>query len=165
MYITSTSFEENTFLHEHSNQSSSEPDYYEGGGVYISLAGTFMNSSHHLPMNFRFENCTFKNNTAHTSHYLYLFTGALGEVHKGYGRGGGVCVKLESGINNVNVLFLGCEFTANRAFLGGGLAVKISGKKDRATKNITVEIIDSTFEENGYDDKQGSGYGLSLIHI
>ena len=68
---------------------------------------------------------------------------------------------LAIGLNNINISFLGCKFIANQAFLGGpgGLSVKISGRKDRRAENIRIEVTDSTFEQNGCDEKHGAGFG------
>ena len=147
---------------------SSEP-VMGGGGVYIQL-DTFLSSQHSLdPTTFHFDTCTFANNTAHSEHYKYLLSDiilASGAHAEGYGQGGGVYVLLKGGFNNVNVSFVGCSFTGNQAFLGGGLAVKmLEGKSRLKTENITVavEVRDSVFEHNGcIESYTGFGGGVHL---
>ena len=40
---------------------------------------------------------------------------------EGHGREGGVGISIENGVHDVNISFLGCNFTANHAFVGGGI--------------------------------------------
>ena len=110
-------------------------------------------------MSFQFDNCTFENNTAHTKYYEVLYTDVHGQAQEGYGKGGGVGLFLDSGIHNVQVLFLGCKFFANHAFVGSGLSVHICGKTNQTTNNITVETKSSLFESNGCNHTKYEGFG------
>ena len=98
-----------------------------GGGVYI---GDFVDNSNH-PIAFHFELCHFVRNVARTEYYQEFYTDEYGKQRSGNGHGGGAYVAVESDIihSHVKVLFSECTFTENRAFLGGGLAIKI-GRRD-----------------------------------
>ena len=139
---------------------------FGGGGMYI-LLGQFISGPHvYSPMTFQFVNCTFLRNTAHTEHYNILFTDVMGNPQEGYGRGGGVHVSMKN-LYHVHMSFLGCNFTANQAFIGGGLSVKMHVESDEATqetKNITVEVISSTFEHNGCRSPNRTYFGGG-IHL
>ena len=129
-----------------------------GGGVYLQL-GRIRNSEY-FPMTFYFEECIFQDNVQHTREYNFLYTNVVGEVQKGSGRGGGVHVYVRTGLRNVFISFCGCQFIDNQAFVGGGLAAKISaGTVDRRTENITVNIKHSSFKHNGCSDTNGTGFG------
>ena len=135
-----------------------------GGGVYLELSH-FMPGFEHSPMTFKFVDCIFDNNTAFGSDTDYVYTNAVGEEYDGQGRGGGVNLILGPGLNNVNVLFIGCKFTDNHAFHGGGLAVKILGDVSEYTEHVTVEITDSIFEGNGKKSFVfGAGVYLTIFH-
>jgi hypothetical protein len=125
---------------------------FGGGGMYI-LLGQFLPGPHvYLPMTFQFVNCTFLGNVAHTQQYNILFTDVMGNPQEGYGRGGGVHVSIKNSIDHIHISFNGCQFIANQAFIGGGLSVKMHGETKETTqemRNITVAVINSTFEHNG----------------
>ena len=151
--VTSTALTENQQPREYIGKS-----LLGGGGLNLQL-GRYQ-SNQYLNMTFSFENCTFENNVQHIKQYNFLFTNAEGEVQKGSGRGGGVHMYIRTGVSDVHVSFLDCKFIANKAFVGGGIASKISaGTLDRKTANITVLIKDSLFEHNGCSDTQRTGFG------
>ena len=123
------------------------PTYLEvggGGGVYIG--GFEQDPSDSIFM--IFTNCIFRENIAHTEHFDFLYTNDLGEPVTGYGLGGGAAILFNRGLTNIHVLFSNCTFTKNEAFKGGGLTVDI-GRGDTETRNITVRVEASVFEENG----------------
>ena len=149
VYIKSSIFIDNELPSEYIN--ATEP-VYGGSGVCI-LLGKFLQGQY-SPMTIQFDNCTFRNNTAHTEHYN------LGQTLTGYGRGGGAYVLIDSGFADVHILFLGCKFIANHAFIGGGLSINIHGRINRETSNVTVEIEDSLFKHNGCSNHSvHSGFG------
>ena len=118
-----------------------------GGGVYI---GKFLDNSNHS-IAFEFEQCHFKRNVAHTKYYQEFYTDEFGERRSGNGHGGGACVSLVSDIihSYVEVLFSNCTFTENRAFLGGGLSIKIGRKNTlSAITKITITVENSEFTSN-----------------
>ena len=123
------------------------PTYWEiggGGGVYVG--GFEQDPTGTISM--IFTNCTFKENIAYTERYDYLYTNDLGQPIKGYGLGGGAAILFNKDLTNIDVLFANCTFTKNEAFKGGGLVVDI-GAEDSVTRNITVRVEASVFEENG----------------
>ena len=142
MNITSAAFKQNKLSHGHTHDTES---VLGGGGVFVQLD----HSQHSAPITLLFDNCSFECNSAHTKHYNYLYTDGLGQAHEGYGEGGGAYVLISGGLTNVIVSFVGCKFINNKAFLGGGLAVRTLEEKDRRTENITVEVTNSIFEQNG----------------
>ena len=115
-----------------------------GGGVYV---GGFEQDPPDI-ISMIFTNCMFKENIAHTERYDYLYTNDLGQPVTGYGLGGGAAILFNKGSTNIDVLFSNCTFTKNEAFKGGGLVVDIGGE-DLVTRNITVRVEASVFEENG----------------
>lgn len=127
-----------------------------GGGVYLELSHFHTDQN---PMAFTFDNCTFEKNTADTKNYDYLYTDAVGVPHEGAGRGGGMNLILGPSIKNINISFIQCKFLCNQAFHGSGLAVKLLGKENKKSENIKIEIVDSTFEQNG---KNSYGFGAGL---
>ena len=166
--ITSATFKENKLSPENKGDS----DIKGGGGAYL-LVNHSPNEEDQLsakPTIVWLKNCTFDNNTAHTRRYNFIYNDAVGELMTGYGRGGGAYVFLSRGVRNVHVSFSDCKFLSNRAFLGGGLAILIQGQDNRRTKNISIEIIDTHFQQNGNDkgvdgDKHtlsGLGGGMHL---
>ena len=136
------------------------PTYRGGGGVYV---GGFEQDPSE-PISFRFSNCTFQNNVAHTVLYDYLYTDDLGEPVGGYGLGGGAAVLLEGGLTDIHVIFSKCTFTRNKAFKGGGLIMEIEGTPDSETRNISLMVEASLFKENGYNCSNSTVSGGG-IHI
>ena len=143
--------------------SKSDSNIQGGGGVYV---GGF---KHHPsePIIFKFENCTFERNAAHTRYYNYLYTDDLGEQVSGYGLGGGAAILLERGLNNVLVIFSGCMFKKNEAFKGAGLVAQIKGASRSITRNVSVRVEHSLFEENGCNPSNptASGGGIQAYYI
>ena len=124
-----------------------------GGGVYV---GAFEQQHPVENITFRFVNCVFQENVAHTEYYDYLFTDDFGEPIDGYGLGGGAAMLFEGNLGDVVTNFLECVFKRNVAFLGSGLVLKIKEVPDSETKNnIRIRIEHSLFEENG--DNAGLG--------
>lgn len=156
--IKSSTFKENQLPQEKLYES-----VLGGGGIYIELGHIL--KQNYSPVSFHLSDCIFKDNVAHTKHYKFLYTNILGEVKEGYGRGGGVHLSIENGVRNAKVSFSNCKFISNQAYVGGGLAIKLSGGSfDQKTTNITIEIKDSLFEHNGcHHAKSKFGGGLSLF--
>ena len=153
--IKSTIFSDNRLAEEFVTRS-----VLGGGGAYI-----LQESQYSYQMTFLFDRCKFQHNIAHTKYYKFMYTSILGERRNGYGRGGGAYIMLKSGVKSINVSFIGCEFIANQAFIGGGLSINIHGKSPKETKNVVVEIKNSTFINNGCSDSEnttGFGGGLHL---
>ena len=128
-----------------------------GGGMYLELSYWPVQKA---PIFVVFDNCTFDNNTADTKENNYLYTDAVGMLHEGAGRGGGMNLIVGPGVNNVNISFTGCIFFANQAFHGSGLAVKLLGEE---LQNVRVELIDCTFKRNGRNNYGfGAGFYLTI---
>ena len=101
------------------------------------------------PTKFLFENCTFKNNTSYNIHYKLSYTD-IGESQENDGNGGGVYMNFGGGSVDVHVSFINCNFIANQAFIGGGLSAAIYRNNYYLNiNNITLEITDSHFRQNG----------------
>ena len=134
-----------------------------GGGVYILLYQNGHGQLLYSPsLMFRFNNCTFENNIAHTFNYSFGYTNNQGKVEKGYGQGGGVHLSVRGGLRNIHASFSNCKFIGNHAFTGGGMYIKIFGSKlDKKTNNVTTVIKDSLFEYNGCgkSKNKGTSYG------
>lgn len=132
-----------------------------GGGIYI---GDFQQN--HSSGSFKFEHCIFKENVAYTRQYYSFYTNEFGEEKSGSGQGGGIFIAFESNLDShIRVSISDCKFIENRAFLGGGLSVKIGrgGKKLTITK-VSVAIENSLFESNGCDNTTNSSLGGG-IHL
>ena len=147
MSIKLSTFENNTLPKNCAGNSTSV--VFGGGGVYIRLDQ--LQGSSYSAMTFQLENCTFANNVARNKHFPYLFSG------EGYGEGGGAYLSIgrTNGISDVNVSFLNCTFSGNSALVGGGISVKVYGKRKSGNKttSISVIIIDSRFRCNGCNHK------------
>ena len=157
--IRSTTFRENKLPEKYQADTITSPTQVRGGGgIYI---GAFAQMNPDSMMSFEFDSCNFVSNTAYTRYYDYLYTDNAGKVKKGHGRGGGAYISLRNGLRNVHVKFVNCNFSTNKAFLGGGLSVKISGgNTQQTTSNVRVEIVDSIFEYNGCKEtKRAAGFG------
>ena len=156
--IKSTTFKENDLPAEYKNYSHFEQRIRGGGGIFI---GDILQENSTLRTHFQFDDCIFENNTAYTRFYDYLYTDNMGKTRNGYGRGGGAYLSLSKGLSNIDVLFSNCTFIGNRAFLGGGLSVKVSGGGyNQTTSNISIKIMDSLFKSNGCNKtKRETGFG------
>ena len=161
VHIESSIFLGNKLLNE---SRVNDTDYLGGGGVYI---GEYERPLE--PITFRFENCTFQDNIAHTQYYDFLYTDDLGQPIVGYGMGGGVAISFHEDLRDIHVIFSCCEFQRNVAFKGGGLAAGIEAAKDQylETSNITITVENSLFEENGCNfsaesNMTASGGGISI---
>ena len=152
--VVSSTFKENSMPQGCIRESTSESSFLGGGGVYVYLDHT--QESSYSPIMFQFRNCTFENNKARNKYFSLLF---INDIQKGYygGEGGGVYLSIgrTHGISDVSVSFLDCTFADNRALVGGGLSVKVYGKRkfgNKTANNISIVITDSWFKDNG-------GYG------
>ena len=139
--------------------SESDSNIRGGGGVYV---GGFINIPSE-PITFKFENCSFKQNVAHTRYYDYLYTDDLGQPVSGYGIGGGAAILLEKGLTDIHVTFSGCTFTKNEAFQGAGVLAQIEGKRDSVTRNMSVRVEHSLFEENGCSSSNPTASGGGIL--
>ena len=148
VHISASNFTENEL------QQSERTEVYGGGGVYV---GDFM-SKITYPVSFTFEGCIFSKNTACTIGYRSIYTDEFGVPRDGFGRGGGIFVRLRGIIKhkNVNFTFSSCEFTNNRAFLGGGISVDMTAKQ---YQNITVILRNSVFDSNNCSSDRNIGIG------
>ena len=132
-----------------------------GGGILLKL--DCVQSQNCDSMIFQFYNCTFANNTAYippnnSDHYCsHYYTVAMGNG-KGFEHGGGVYVSIGGSASNISISFSRCEFSGNKACIGGGLMAKIHGEQKRKINQIRIEISDSKFYRNGYRDNL-FGYG------
>ena len=138
-------------------------DYAEiqgGGGVYV---GEFEQDPSE-PIIFQFEHCIFEHNIAHTRFYDFLYTDDLGERVSGYGLGGGAAILLEKALKDVYVIFSQCIFLKNEAFKGAGLCAEIEGDREQETRNVSVQLQNCYFEENGcsLSNMAASGGGVSI---
>ena len=131
-----------------------------GGGVYV---GDFIHQPQ-KPITFIFKNCVFAQNVAYTRYYDYLYTDDLGKPVSGYGLGGGAAILLERGLNDVHAIFSGCTFTNNEAFKGAGFVAEIEGASYSVTRNMSVRVEHSLFEENGCNPSNptASGGGIQV---
>ena len=143
--------------------SESDSNILGGGGVYV---GGFKHQPPE-PITFKFENCTFEQNIAHTRYYNYLYTDDLGKPVSGYGLGGGAAILLERGLSNMHVIFSGCTFKRNEAFKGAGFVAQIEGASDSITQNMSVKVEHSLFEENGCSPSKSaaSGGGIQAYFV
>ena len=135
-----------------------------GGGVFVQV-GHLLNATDYSPMVIKFLGCLFENNTASTVCYPLVYSGVLGNVHEGYGSGGGAYVSIENNLANVNISFSRCEFKHNQAYTGGGLSVHVDAKEHpQVISNVTFQVTDSLFRDNGGYNKTifGGGAFLSL---
>ena len=126
-----------------------EDQVYGGGGAYVFLDNP-PEGQLTAPTTFLFTNCSFKYNTARSKYYKFIYNDILGQLQTGYGRGGGLYVYINSGLKNAHISFRDCRFISNHAFIGGGLSVNIHGQIGCITQNISVEIVDSDFQWNGF---------------
>ena len=119
---------------------------YGGGGVYV---GEFQQRHKWTII---FEYCVFDKNIAYTREYRSFYTNEFGKPQEGFGRGGGIFVALENRMwhSQVSILVSSCMFKENQAFLGGGFAVNIGGRRmQHNTTTITITIENSVFDSNG----------------
>ena len=141
-------FKGNTMPQKYIRESTSP--IFGGGGVYVHVDHT--QGSSYSPMTFQFRNCTFEKNKARNKNFSRLFTN---DIQKEYGgEGGGVYLSIgrTNGISDVSISFLNCTFANNHALVGGGLSVKVYGKRKLGSKtanNISIVITDSWFSHNG----------------
>ena len=153
--ITSALFVDNTLPQKYRNDT--EERYFGGGGVYIKI-------NRHgplCPIKFLFENCTFKNNTSYNIHYKLSYTD-IGESQENDGNGGGVYMYFGGGSVNIHVSFKGCNLIANQAFSGGGLSAHFRRKNYLNINNITLEITDSQFRQNGCLKSKDTVFGGAM---
>ena len=131
-----------------------------GGGVFVG--GFEQDPAEHIT--FRFDNCTFQENVAHTEYYDYLFTDDLGEAVNGYGLGGGAAMLFEGRLMDIHTIFSKCVFKRNEAFEGSGLVLKIEEAQNSELANIYIRVEHSLFEENGSNflNRTASGGGLHI---
>ena len=133
-----------------------------GGGVYI-LISNIARYVPYFPMSITFHNCSFENNIAHTTYYNFLYSKITDDIQERYGSGGGVHLSIQSGANHLFVSFSDCKFFANLAYIGGGLSIRTSAKEfNKITENITVELKDSVFRQNGCKNYTNFGGGALL---
>ena len=134
-------------------------DVLGGGGVFV---GGFKHQSSE-PITFQFENCTFEQNAARTRYYDYLYSDDLGKPVSGYGLGG-AAILLERGLSDIHVIFSGCTFKRNAAFKGAGFVAQIEGASHSETRNVSVRVEHSLFEENGCSPSNltASGGGIMM---
>jgi predicted outer membrane repeat protein len=144
--IKSSQFLENVPECTHNNVST-------GGGIFI---GGYEHDPS-FPSIFRLENCTFSKNVALNEHFKHRYINDVGQTISGHGFGGGAAVALDKGLTDVHVVFINCTFCKNEAFVGGGLA-SIIGAPNAKTRNVSLRVIDSMFENNGNKNAtQGGG--------
>lgn len=127
-----------------------------GGGIYI---GGYEHDPS-FPSIFRLDNCTFNKNLAHNERYKYHYINDVGQIISGYGLGGGAAIVLNKGLTDVHVVFIKCWFSKNEAFVGGGLA-SIIGAPNVKTRNVSLRVIDSLFQDNGCK-KTSQGGGMYI---
>ena len=151
VYMNSSQFLKNIPKDCHGNSS-----VVSGGGIYIG--GYEQDPSD--PINFKFENCTFGENVAYNKHYEYFYINDVGKSVSGYGFGGGAAVHLDRGLTDIHVIFTQCKFSRNKAFVGGGLA-SVIGASGTTTRNVSITVSDSVFENNGYN-KTAKGGGMYI---
>ena len=149
--IISTLFVENKLPQKYRN--GTKERLFGGGGMYIN--GPL------YPTTFLFENCTFNNNTSNNNHYNLSYTDVR-ETQENDGNGGGVYMNFGSGSVNIHVSFIGCNFTANQAFIGGGLSANVHRINYLNINNITFAIIDSQFRQNGCMNGKDSVFGGAM---
>ena len=128
-----------------------------GGGILLKLDRDQQSQSSDLrePVMFKFNDCIFANNTAYgppdgNPHYCsHYYTIAMSN-RKGFEHGGGAYVSIGGSHSNVSVSFSRCEFSGNRACIGGGLMAEIHGEEKKTINQTLIEIENSTFYGNGY---------------
>ena len=155
--ITSSKFLENKV-------SNTRSSLQGGGGVYVGSFGQHPIEN----VTFRFVDCIFQENVAHTRYYDFIFTDDFGEPVDGYGLGGGAAMLFKGNLGDVHAIFSKCVFKRNVAFLGSGLVLKIKGVPDsEINNNIHVRVEHCLFEENGVSlmNATAAGGGGLLIDI
>ena len=154
--IESSHFSENTLPLDDSEYA----DVSGGGGVYI---GSFEQDPSN-PVTFRFNSCIVEKNMAHTRSYNHLYTNDLGQPVSGRGLGGGAAILFERALTDIHVIFTGCRFIRNKAFLGAGLASDMGGVANTEMKNISLRVEHSLFEENGCNcsNQTANGGGMHI---
>ena len=140
-----------------------------GGGVNIEFPycppGHFNDSECGNNINFltyasyTIQNCTFRNNTAHTINDLESqFILPNRSFHQAFGRGGGMAVYFSGNSSEITMNITHCLFDSNRAIYGAGLFAEFH---DQAHNN-TLTITHNTFTSNEcyhFDSQQGAGGG------
>ena len=139
-------------------------NHSRGGGIFLKLDHVqSQNQESAEPMTFQFSDCIFANNIAlNDDHYCsHYYTVAMGNG-RGFEYGGGAYISIGGGLSNISVSFLRCEFSDNKACIGGGLMAKIYGEQRRKINQTRVEVKDSKFYRNGYHDNL-VGYHNNLV--
>ena len=151
--LLSTSFLENKLPKEYMER---RKQGLRGGGVYIAVEQH--TSGRYSDTSFAFEDCKFLNNDGTGTHYTLAHT-----QFERYGQGGGAYVSLKhDSPGNTHVLFLRCQFIANQAYTGGGLSVSVQGENNNHNTKVSVEVVQSIFENNGCDEHAYTQNGGAL---
>ena len=59
----------------------------------------------------------------------------------------------------MHVIFSGCTFKRNEAFKGAGFVAQIEGASGSITRDMSVKVEHSLFEENGYSPSKSAASG------
>ena len=157
VHIRSSQFLENIYTFpKDSHTSHTSHMLSRGGGIYIGGYEQDPSDSSF----FKLEKCTFSENVAHDEHYKYHYINDVGQVISGHGLGGGAAILFDTALTDVHIVFINCRFSKNEAFVGGGLA-SIIGAPNLKTRNVSLIVIDSVFQDNGCS-KTAKGGGMYI---
>lgn len=146
--ISSSNFTENVASECHDPQCGV---MQRGGGVFIMGGGFGQEPS--LSSVYKFHDCLFTKNTVNTNFPYSTFHSTLLTNTKELRphQGGGVSLVFDNGVTDIEAVFTQCTFLENYAIVGGGLSVEIENGREimKSGVNISVIVLDSSFEENG----------------
>eukprot|EP00112_Aurelia_sp_Birch-Aquarium-sp1_P010822 Seg2298.10 transcript_id=Seg2298.10/GoldUCD/mRNA.D3Y31 product="hypothetical protein" protein_id=Seg2298.10/GoldUCD/D3Y31 len=124
--------------------SSSEPGFRSGGGIYIEFRPNCQQGNIFLNSNstYLFKDCHFISNTAEYTHSAVSYSSC--KQFLSYGRGGGISYFSRGTANNNKLNVDGCVFKSNHALWGGGIFAEFDDK----TGNNFINVVNSQFANN-----------------
>ena len=169
--VGNNTFENCTFAN---NSVQSEADGIGGGGVYVEFPYCLpdkLHDCHNEPpdvyyssdAHYHFLHCYFEDNYANSSHPVeYLVDYPPAKNHQSLGRGGGLCVYLCIAAR-VTIEVEGCNFSRNRAVLGGGLLVEFLTEAKYSIFKMVSTVVqnnNATFYKNFSTVSDTGGGGM-----
>ena len=132
VFIKNVSFVENILVN-----SSSEPGFRSGGGIYIEFRPNCVQGDDFKNSNsiYLFQDCQFISNTAEYNHSAVSYSNC--EQFLSYGRGGGISYFSRGTAHNNKLHVDGCGFKSNRALWGGGIFAEFDDKSGNNYINVT----------------------------
>ena len=132
IFMKNVSFVENILVN-----SSSEPGFRSGGGIYIEFRPNCVQGDDFLNSNsiYRFQDCQFISNRGEHSQSAVSYSNC--KQFLSYGRGGGISYFSRGTAHNNKLHVDGCLFKSNRALWGGGIFAEFDDKSGNNSINIT----------------------------